>query len=362
LAKVLVVDDERSVLEVLRKILEQAGHEVWGAVDGEEALALLYQKPIDLVIADILMPKMDGLELVRRIKVEPRMAEVPVMILTAKGAAETRIEGYRRGVDDFLTKPFNREELVLRANRLLKLRQEKLSMYQKLFELGLKVSVQEELLRVGKGGGFVSAYFDLQQMSLDVVRSLALALDARDHYTRGHSEWVAKYSVQIARALSCSDQDVEKLELAALLHDVGKIGVRDSILRKPAKLSREEFAAVQRHPVSSAEIIQPVAYLRELVPAVRHHHERYDGKGYPEGLTGEAIPFSARIITVADAFEAMTSDRPYRKALSFEKAMAEIRRCRGSQFDPVIVEAFLSLTPTLKEQTEGRYKGEKEEK
>jgi putative two-component system response regulator len=359
-AKILVVDDETSVREVLRKMLEQDGHEVRVAVDGEDALLRLSEKPADLAIVDILMPKMDGLEMVRRMKAEPRTSETPVMILTAKGAAETRIEGYRLGVDDYLTKPFNREELKLRVGRLLRMRQEKVSMAQKLFELGLKVSVQEELLKVGKGGDFASAYFDLQQMSLDVVRSLALALDARDHYTRGHSEWVAKYSVQIAKTMNCSEQDLEKLELAALLHDVGKIGVKDSILRKPAKLTQEEFAAVQRHPLSSAEIIQPVAYLRELVPAVRHHHERFDGKGYPDGLTGESIPFSARILTVADSFEAMTSDRPYRKALSFEKAMAEIRRCRGTQFDPAIVDAFLILSPAFKEQSRGRQKDEKE--
>ncbi len=360
LAKILVVDDESSVREVLRKMLEQDGHEVRGAVDGEDALLRLAEKPADLVIADILMPKMDGLELVRRLKAEPRTSEIPVMVLTAKGAVETRIEGYRLGVDDFLTKPFNREELRLRVGRLIRMRQEKASMAQKLFELGLKVSVQEELLKVGKGGDFASAYFDLQQMSLDVVRSLALALDARDHYTRGHSEWVAKYSVQIAKTMNCSEQETEKLELAALLHDVGKIGVKDSILRKPAKLTQEEFAVVQRHPLSSAEIIQPVAYLRELVPAVRHHHERYDGKGYPDGLAGESIPFSARILTVADAFEAMTSDRPYRRALTFEKALAEIRRCRGSQFDPVIVDAFIVLSPAFKEQSRARQNNEKE--
>jgi HD-GYP domain-containing protein (c-di-GMP phosphodiesterase class II) len=239
------------------------------------------------------------------------------------------------------------------------MRQEKMNMAQKLFELGLKVSVQEELLKVGKGGDFASAYFDLKQMSLDVVRSLALALDARDHYTRGHSEWVAKYSVQIAQAMHCSEQEMEKMELAALLHDVGKIGVKDSILRKPSKLTPEEFAAVQRHPVSSAEIIQPVAYLRDLTPAVRHHHERYDGKGYPDGLSGEAIPFTARIITVADSFEAMTSDRPYRRALTFEKALAEIKRCTGSQFDPEVVEVFLTMTQSMKDQSRGRHSDDK---
>ena len=130
-------------------------------------------------------------------------------------------------------------------------------------------------------------------------------------------------------------------------------------LLRQGKLTQEEFAAVQRHPLSSAEIIQPIAYLRELVPAIRHHHERFDGKGYPDGLSGESIPFSARILTVADSFEAMTSDRPYRKALSFEKAMAEIRRCRGTQFDPAIVDAFLILSPAIKEQSRGRQKDEK---
>lgn len=348
LAKVLVVDDEPSLREVLRKMLERDGHDVREAEDGEDALIRLAEQPADLVISDIMMPKMDGLELVRRMKAEPLNSQIPVIILTAKGAAETRIEGYRLGVDDFLTKPFIREEIRIRVNRLLKIRDEKVSLIHQLFELGLKLSDQEEILKVAKREGLIGAPRDFSQISLDVVSSLALALDARDHYTRGHSEWVARFSVKIARAMSCPEQDVSRLELAAKLHDIGKIGVRDSILRKPSTLTKEEFAAVQHHPVSSAEIIQPVGYLRDLVPAVLHHHERFDGKGYPDGLSGETIPLSSRIISVADSFEAMTSDRPYRKALTFADSVAEISRCMGTQFDPRVVEAFLTISSSLK--------------
>jgi response regulator RpfG family c-di-GMP phosphodiesterase len=331
-------------------MLEQAGHEVRDAGDGEEGLGVLYEKPTDLVIADILMPKMDGLEMVRRMKQDPKMTEMPVMILTAKGAAETRIEGYRLGVDDFLTKPFNREELKLRAGRLLRMRQEKMNMAQKLFELGLKVSVQEELLKVGKGGDFASAYFDLKQMSLDVVRSLALALDARDHYTRGHSEWVAKYSVQIAQAMQCSEQDLEKLELAALLHDVGKIGMPDEILKKPAALTAEEFAVVKEHPGRGADAMQPIKQMGAMIPAIRHHHERLDGKGYPDGLDDGRVPRDAQIICVADAYDAMTSDRPYRQGMSREVAFERLRKDCNTQFAPELVEALIRSLSREKSQ------------
>jgi response regulator RpfG family c-di-GMP phosphodiesterase len=291
---------------------------------------------------------MDGLELVRRMKADVLTSGIPVMILTAKVEAETRVEGYRLGVDDYLNKPFNREELRIRVDRLLKLRNEKVSVFQQLFDLGLKLTVQEQALKAAKEGDLSRAPLDFHRLSLDVVNSLAVALDARDHYTRGHSEWVSRYSVEIARAMNFSEEHLKKLELAAKLHDIGKIGIKDLILHKPSALTNEEFAVIQRHPLTSAEIIQPVGSLRDLVPAVRHHHERYDGKGYPDGLSGEAIPLPARLISVADTFEAMTSDRPYRKALSFERAVAEIRHCLGSQFDPGIGQTFLDISAQFK--------------
>lgn len=187
-------------------------------------------------------------------------------------------------------------------------------------------------------------YEDVRGLSIATIRSLATAIDARDPYTRGHSEGVAQLAVQIARGLGWRPADIEMLEFAALLHDVGKISVPDAILRKVEPLTPDEWSIIRLHPYYSAQIIKPVEPLKSIVPWVYHHHERCDGKGYPDGAKGEAIPLAARIIAVADTYNAMTTDRPYRKALSVAAAMAEIKRCAGNQFDPEVADAFLRIT------------------
>lgn len=196
----------------------------------------------------------------------------------------------------------------------------------------------------------------MEEAFAGTIRSLAETIDAKDPSTRGHSDWVSKYALMIGRTLSFDDERLESLKYAGYLHDIGKIGIPDEVLGKPRQLSSEEWRLMKKHPIVSSKILEPVKLPEHIKEAVRHHHERFDGKGYPYGLSGESIPLESRILAVADSFEAMTSDRPYRKALSDEQAVAELRRCAGSQFDPAIVEAFLKALgriPVMEESGEG---------
>jgi putative nucleotidyltransferase with HDIG domain len=185
-------------------------------------------------------------------------------------------------------------------------------------------------------------YKQLRELFLGTVKSLAEAIDAKSPYTRGHSERVSEYSLMIAKELNLSKEEQETVQIAGLLHDIGKIGIDEEILNKPGKLTEEEYFLIKKHPEIGAEIIQPVSYLQKITPAVKHHQERYDGGGYPDGLRGEEIPFIARILAVADTFDAMTSTRPYREKLNYEDAISEIEKNRGTQFDPEVVDAFLN--------------------
>ena len=186
-------------------------------------------------------------------------------------------------------------------------------------------------------------YNELQSLFLSTIRSIVNAIEAKDKYTKGHSERVTKYSVFLARALNFPEEEVEKIQLAALLHDVGKIGIEESILTKPGKLTEEEYNEIKKHPVIGESIIKPIKSLKYILPGIRNHHERWDGKGYPDGLKGKDIPLEGRIIALADTYDAMTSDRPYRKGLPHKVAIAEIKRCAGSQFDPELADKFIKM-------------------
>jgi HD-GYP domain-containing protein (c-di-GMP phosphodiesterase class II) len=190
-------------------------------------------------------------------------------------------------------------------------------------------------------------YEDQKRTYLETVQALAQAIEASDEYTRGHSDRVTKFAIQIARELKLSRTLIDTLKFACILHDVGKIGIIKDVLNKPGKLNDAEFNIIKMHPALGEQIIAPVAFLTPIRPIVRHHHERFDGRGYPDGLIGENIPYLSRIIAVADTYDAMTSERPYRPALSTEIALAEIKRCSGTQFDPEVVKAFLEIHPTL---------------
>jgi response regulator RpfG family c-di-GMP phosphodiesterase len=469
--RVLVVDDERVIREILSDFLSMEGYVVRAVEDGQQALEELEQRSYNLVITDLKMPRLGGLELLEEIN--RRSLNVLTVIMTGFGTVETAIEAMKKGAYDYILKPFKVEEVIHIVQRGLEKQRlqleniqlkEALSIYTMSevltktlaldrileiivdtalnesgadaaslllldpesgrFELKLRRSpddssgqAAEELVlpeilahfredrQVLYHGNRASRFFsnptlsqrvisfisvplkirleisgmlnlysftrgkkfsegqrkmlsiladrassaidnarlfrNLQDSFQQTIQGFARAMEAKDPYTRGHSDRVMMYAEMIARGLGLAEAEQRKLCTAALMHDVGKIGIPLDALNKPQKLTREEYEVFKQHPDKGRRILEPIEFLRDVVPAVLHHHEQFDGTGYPRGLKGEAIPLHARILAVADTYDAMTSDRAYRKALSHEIAIAELRRCAGTQFDPRIVAVFI---------------------
>ncbi len=305
---VLAVDDVAVNVIFLTKLLRSLGHRVLTAASGQEAVSIMAQEVPDLVLTDVMMPGMDGFELCRWVKNNPETRFVPVVLVTALSGVEDRISGIESGADDFLTKPVNREELLARTRSLLRMKR---------------------------------AIDELEDTE-NVIRALANAVEAKDMYTEQHTERVALYSVAIGQRMGLSAEDLKILRRAAFLHDVGKVAISETILRKPGPLSDAEMAIMREHPAMGERICQPLRSAAPLLSAIRHHHEFFDGRGYPDGLQGEQIPMFARILAVADSFDAMTSDRPYRQGMSWGQAIGILRTGSGSQWDPSVVDIFLS--------------------
>jgi putative nucleotidyltransferase with HDIG domain len=470
--KILIVDDEPSICDILEKFLKKRGYDVFRASDGKKAMALVESTSIDLIVSDIKMPGMSGVELLQKLREKGKT--MPVLITTGFPTLDTAIEALKLGAYDYLTKPFHLEEIgekIRRAliqkkleednilfSRLVSLhevtkilsstldqndlntkfldfstrlakadggaliftdQQNKLSLAKKngeqvKTELWLKQSLVQasqwviehqeplvlestteelpaglkpvpaeirafisyplrtpsrtigvlNLVRLQSSEPFssldlelinvlasqasisienVRLYQNIRNNYLKTIRAFALAVEAKDEYTHGHSENVMKYAVMIAKNLKIPHQEIERVQYAGLLHDIGKIGVSEYILNKPGKLTPQEFQEIKKHPELGARIISDVPFLKSLVPLVLHHHEYFGGGGYPNGIAGEDIPFGARILTVSDAYEAMTSDRPYRRSLSQDVAFSILDTQRGIQFDPAIVDAFLDV-------------------
>lgn len=314
--RVLIVDDDDLVRETLRFVLEDGGYRVYSVASGAEALRLLEREPIDIVLSDIFMPGMNGFDLLRQIR--ERAPETPVILITGYGNIEMAREALKQGASDFITKPYNIHEIP--------------------------IMIERNLTRHSLLASQARQYEDAMQRSYRAtLDALLAALDTRDTETEGHSERVAAYTMAMARRLDLSPDELVNIERGALLHDIGKIGVPDSILYKPGPLTPEEWEIMKQHPVIGYRMCMKVDALRPAAPIVLHHHERWDGQGYPYGLAGEAIPLGARIFAIADTLDAITSDRPYRKAKSFAEAREEIVRCAGTQFDPEMVKLFLEI-------------------
>ncbi len=485
--RILVVDDEDTIRRTIQKRLTMQGYDVHALGRASEALEAFQDHPFDLVISDIRMEEMDGVELLRRIK-KIQKHEVPVIMITGAPSLDTAQSCIKAGAYDYIIKPFDKETLLNTVKRALekkeltdRVRAEKENLEIRVqeqtrtirdiyrfanqlnsmdsldavlesivqfvadFMMSERVSImllddEEEYLTIASAMGltddiiretrirkgeaiagkvletrkawkiddiasikeqaeqfsrhraFISfplmqaplrsymsplgiinvtnrfgdqPYTALDLRNLDFIadtasvainnqikgvklqesyfatmKSLALALDAKDRYTAGHSETVQRYSVQIARELGLSQEDIMTIERAGALHDIGKIGIPDSIITKPSRLTPEEFEKIKEHPAIGEQMILPIPFLNQARGIIRHHHERFDGDGYPDGIKGQEIELGARIMAVADTFDAMTSDRSYRKARSVEEAMAELDRCRNTQFDPTAVEAF----------------------
>lgn len=334
----LVVDDEPRLRRVLVQLLESDGFEVREAGNGVEALQVMETNPAPLVISDLRMPQMDGANLLRHLV--QRWPDTAVLMVSAVADVDVAVKCLHEGALDYVSKPFNLEEVRARVDQALQRRLLKLEVknYQLQLEdskrhLEAKVQVQARRIKEQFDGG---------------VEALAQALEEKDAYLRGHSWRVAEYSMEIARRLDVDAEALENLKLGGHLHDIGKIGVREEVLHKPGKLTAEEYLHIMEHPSIGARILEPLMRDKPLVIAiVRSHHERMDGKGLPDGVKAETLPLLVRIVSVADAFDAMTSERPYRHALPRERALDELRRQRGIQWDPVAVDGFLKAYPDV---------------
>ena len=471
---ILIVDDEKSILDVMRSYLSTRGYSTLTATSGEEAADILDEKTVDLVLTDIKMPGISGVDLLKIVK--EKDASIPVIITTGFPTIDTAIEALKLGAYDYLTKPFHLEEIAEKIKRALqtkKLEAEN-ALFSKLVSLhevtkvlssthdsrhlndmfinyAMKIShssagalfyyddksnleislaseppensdltfwedeffylaakltsendipivadsvsadLPEELKKLPEGiSAFVAVplksvqkalgvvvlvksegkdaysdvdlemitvltaqasvavenanlYKNIQDSFFKTISGFAMAVEAKDTYTHGHSENVMKYTLVTAKSLGLSESDITLFKHAGLLHDIGKIGVQEAVLNKPGKLTDEEFEHIKQHPELGARILSDMPNFEDIVPLVRHHHEFINGKGYPDGLKGDEIPYGARILAVADAFEAMTSNRPYRKAMPFEKAFGILEANKGTQFDADITDVFIDV-------------------
>jgi putative two-component system response regulator len=330
--RILIVDDEDMICRVLVRRLSAEGYACTTAHNGKEALSCTYKNPFSLIISDINMPEMDGLELLKRVKtMNPSMM---LIMVTAYPEIDMAVEAMRLGAYDFIIKPADLDLVVLSVKRALEKKrlEEELEAYHK----NLEKLVEE------KTAGLRQAYRILKKVHLDSVKVLVEAIDAKDPYTRGHSDRVKRMSLKIALRLGFNEEKLEILEYGALLHDIGKIGIRDQVLQKPGVLNSEEYEYIQEHPLIGIKILEGIDFFKDKIPMIRHHHEHFDGSGYPDGLVGEAIPLEARIITIPDAFDAMTSVRPHRGAMPLQHVLTELEKGKGKHFDAKILEIFLN--------------------
>ncbi len=338
--QVLIVDDDIQVREVLHQIFLSAGYRCLLAADGPAGLGIFRASHPPLTVTDLKMPGLDGIAVLGAIReMDPDAA---VMALTGAPDVKTAIDSLKLGAYDFIMKPVNVDELLIAAERALERRQLLIErrQYQELLERRVDEATRN----------LQSAYRQLQDTYRATLETLGAALDSRDVGTEAHSRRVHGYTVATAREHGVPEQELVDLAHGVLLHDIGKIGIPDGILLKPGPLTREEWVIMRRHPEIGKRLIEKIPFLRGAVPIVYCHHERWDGSGYPQGLQGEEIPLGARIFSVVDAFDAMTFDRPYSKAIPFEAALAEIKRCAGTHFDPAVVESFLRVPASLFEE------------
>ncbi|HEU5260551.1 MAG TPA: HD domain-containing phosphohydrolase [Gemmatimonadales bacterium] len=330
--KCLVVDDEPRLRRVLVRLLEGEGFTCSEAGSGTEALEMLRTDPVPLVISDLRMPQMDGATLLREIVA--RWPDTAVIVVTAVAEVESAVACLQLGALDYVAKPFHLDEVRARVMQALDKR--RLILENRSYHELLEQRVQEQARRI-------------EELSLERLQALVHFLEEKDTYLRGHSVRVASYALAVARQMDLDQSMIDNIALGAELHDIGKIGVSESVLHKPGKLTEAEYRHIMEHPVIGARILEPL--MREASAAlaiVRSHHERLDGKGFPDGLRVDAIPLEVRIVTVADSFDAMTSLRPYRPALSVQHAVQELNDGRDVQFESRVVDAFFAAFPDVR--------------
>lgn len=319
----LVADDNALIREILTDILTDEGFEVHRAEHGEDALQKTLSGDHDLIFLDLDMPVLDGMSYLRELR--RRKVDREVVVVTADSHIETAIEAVRLGARDYIRKPINREELLECAGRIMESARMKSLLREHQHQLEKKVVEQEDRIRF---------------LFYEAIESLVYAIEAKDEYTKGHSMRVTAYAAWLTSAMDLTFEEASHIHLAARLHDIGKLGVADSILNKRGPLTREEFSVIKQHPERGCRILTPIIP-DEPLKAILHHHERWDGGGYPSRLKMDEIPLEARVISLCDAFDAMTSERVYREKLDPGPALAEIDRCSGSQFDPELAPVFI---------------------
>ena len=326
---ILVVDDDPMNRKVAQKLLNKK-YLVETAASGKEAMEMLLSggKHIDLILLDIHMPDEDGFDVIRKLKADSKLKDIPVIFLTADDDQNAETEGFKAGAMDFIRKPFIPDIMLQRVGRMLELHR-------------LQTSLAKEVKRQTKYAQ--ERQERMERLSRETVLSLAKAVEAKDKYTNGHSERVASYARMIAEKAGMSEADQNDIYFVGLLHDIGKIGVPDTVINKTSRLTDEEFALIKEHPIIGAKILKDITEMPGIEKGARWHHERYDGKGYPDGIKGEEIPEFSRIICVADAYDAMTSTRSYRDILPQEKVRSEIIKGRGTQFDPKYADIMIEL-------------------
>ncbi|MBN8579856.1 MAG: response regulator [Anaerolineae bacterium] len=318
---ILIVDDEYSGRQTLESILEADGYQIEMAENGMQALEMVKIIQPDVILLDVMMPGMTGFEVCQRIRNDPLVAEIPIIVLTALDDRESLLNALKAGADDFITKPFDRHELRARLIGITKLNR-----YHKLVQE--RISLQE-------------AHTQLLKAYEATIEGWSHAMDLRDRETEGHSHRVAELTIELAKKFGMDESELVQARRGALLHDMGKLGVPDHILHKSGALNDEEWVFMKKHPQLAYDMLYQVEYLRHALDIPLCHHEKWDGTGYPRGLKAEEIPLSARLFAIVDVWDALTSARPYRPAWTNEDALQYIRDQAGKHFDPAIVEFFL---------------------
>src|SRR5467141_1268121 len=310
LATVLVADDSEDNRELLSQMLRVQGYRVVCAADGAEALDVLAGQPIDLALVDVMMPRCTGFAVCRTVKARPETRLIPVVLITGLGSADDRIRGIESGADDFLNKPIRKEELLARVRSLVRLKR----------------------------------FTDELENAETVLCSLAHSIEAKDPYTEGHCDRLSRYTVSLGEKIGLSDEQRIALRRGGIVHDVGKVAVPDYVLLKPGPLDAAERKIMEEHPIVGERICAPLKSFRNVLPIIRSHHEKQDGTGYPDHLKAEEIPLTARILQTVDIYDSLTTDRPYRKALSQEKALEIMwKETRQGWWDVELVEALQGL-------------------
>jgi putative two-component system response regulator len=347
--RILIVDDDASIRDLHRRLAEHLGYTVETAADGIEALAKL-ALDIDLVVLDVQMPNMDGFEVAQRIRAQPGRAFLPIIMVTGLSGAEDHRRAWRAGVNDFITKPIDKDVFQLRTHWLIDLKRAHDRLSERSEDLERMVdqrtaALREALLEMSE------AKRQIHQAHLDTIRRLTVAAEYKDRHTGEHIERIGLYAQVLAEAAGMAPGDVETVRHAAPLHDVGKLGIPDEVLLKPGKLDAEEMAVMRTHAALGARLLSdsdsPVIRMGQAI--ARSHHERWDGRGYPDGLAGEATPVEARICAIVDFFDALTMDRPYRRAVEPDTVLSMMRSEAAAHFDPELLDAFFARLPQILE-------------